>query len=298
LIGTSFALALRSAAGRMQIVGFDSNRSHARTARRRGAVDEVAASVDSAIAGADIIVLATPLPEIIRLLPRAIARAKSGSFIIDVGPLFGPFVKAARASLARRAGEVQLVLGHPLAGREFEGPAAAESSLFENRPFALFAPPQRWRAKAWKTAEQLVRLLGATPVRIDPSEHDRLIASTSALPQLASVAVALAAQRSTSRRSRQSIPKLAGSGFDSVTRLANSPFSIWSAALSANAANVARTLAALEAVARDLRSALQSGNLAKIEADFRAAAAARRRILRPGARSAATRKSSGHVHRR
>ncbi|MBV8171506.1 MAG: prephenate dehydrogenase/arogenate dehydrogenase family protein [Candidatus Eremiobacteraeota bacterium] len=289
LIGTSLALALRRRAPRIHITGFDAKRAHADAARRRGALDAIANSLDSAVAQGGLIVFATPLQALVRQLPRSIERAPSGSFLIDVGPLFAPLAAAVRAPLARRRGAVELVLGHPLAGRELRGPRAADAALFEGRPFALFAPPQPRRAHAWRTAEAIARRIGARPVRLDPAQHDRLIASMSAMPQLASVAVALAAGRG----QRKSMPTLAGPGFDSATRLADSPFSIWSAAIAQNAGNAARALAALERAARRLRSALQSGNLAKIEADFRAAAAVRRRILRPGTRSAATRNSSG-----
>jgi prephenate dehydrogenase len=275
LIGTSVGLALKKRSPGLSIVGWDPNRRHANAARRSGAIDRCAATFESAVTGASTTVLAAPLEKIVHQLPAALALASPRAFLIDVGPLFAPVVAAARPALRRRAPVAAFVAGHPLAGSEHAGPQHAAADLFEERSFALFAPPQRDRSKAWRTAERFVKRLGATPVRVDPAEHDRVVAATSALPQLASLAVALAAQRAAGRMSA----RLSGPGFEGATRLAGSPFSVWERTLISNAGNTLRALQALDGVLNALKAALKSGDLAKIEAYFRSAAAARRRIL-------------------
>ncbi|MBV8081910.1 MAG: prephenate dehydrogenase/arogenate dehydrogenase family protein [Candidatus Eremiobacteraeota bacterium] len=285
LIGTSAGLALRSRS-QLAITGWDRSRRNAHAARRRGALDAVASRLGPAVARADIVLLAAPIDAIVAMLPRVIDAAKSGALVLDVGPLFAPVVAAARPALAKHTA-VNFVAGHPLAGRESSGPAHADATLFRGSTFALFAPPQAGRAAAWRRAEVFVRLLGARPARVDPATHDRAIAATSALPQLAAIALALAAGRSLPKGGRM----LSGPGFEGATRLARSSFSIWRRALSGNARNAAGALRALEKAARTLRTALESGNIEKIGADFRAAAAARRRILAASGRTSATRTS-------
>lgn len=276
LIGTSIGLAVRRRKPQTSILGWDPNRDHARLARRMGAIDGIAESFAAAVGCADLIVLAAPLDAIVRFVPDAIRLAHARAFIIDVGPLLAPVVTAARAPLRRGKGVAGFAAGHPMAGRESSGPAQARPDLFDGRPFALFVPPQRDRARIWHKAEAFARLLGSNPVRLDPSRHDKIVASTSALPQLASLAIALAAERAAGHTTA---PWISGPGFDGATRLAESSFSVWEAALRANARNTRRTLRALAAAANALEAALESGNLGKIEGFFRAAAAARRRIL-------------------
>ncbi len=186
LIGTSVGLALKKRSPALSVVGWDPNRRHANAARRSGAIDRCAATFESAVTGASTIVLAAPLDQIVCQLPAALTLASPRAFLIDVGPLFAPVVSAVRPALRRRAPVAAFVAGHPLAGSEHAGPKHARADLFEERPFALFAPPQRGRPKAWRTAERFVKRLGAMPVRVDPAEHDRVVAATSALPQLAS----------------------------------------------------------------------------------------------------------------
>lgn len=287
LIGTSIGLALRRRLKQVKIAGWDPARGRAAAARRKGALDRVAPTLEAALREVDTVVLAAPLEAIVRLVPQVLAQTQTRAFIIEVGPLLAPVVAAAAPALRLTAGERQFVAGHPLAGAESSGPQGANAEMFGGRPFALYAPPQKNRAAASRRAQSFARLLGAVPVRLKPSDHDRIVAATSALPQVASLALALAAKRAGGRAANW----VSGPGFDSATRLAQSPFSVWEAPLRANARSTARALRALEDTVRAFRRALESGDFGKIEAYFAAAAAARRRIMGIRSRRAATRNS-------
>jgi prephenate dehydrogenase len=283
LIGASFGLALQRSARRVRVVGWDRNRANASLAKRRGAIAEVASTFDAAIASADLVVLAAPLTEIEKLIPKALARARAGALVLDVAPLKTRVAAIATASLRRTQNRARFVAGHPLAGSESSGPAAADAKLFAARPFILYAPAQPRFNAARRDAEHVVRALGAIPVWLDPAEHDRVIATTSALPQLAAIALALAAQRMLGRRGNAkgglSGARLAGPGFEGATRLADSPFLVWEGALAGNVENVRRALKALEQQLGDIAATLERGDTRAMSNRFRAAAAARRRIL-------------------
>ena len=287
LIGTSIGLALRRRLRNASIAGWDPVRSHSAAARRKGALDRVAPSLEAALPDAETVVLAAPLGAIVRLLPTILAQARTRAFIIDVAPLLAPVVAAATRALREAPGGPLFVAGHPIAGAESSGPRGADAGMFDGRPYAIFAPAQKHRALAWRRAEAFARLLGAVPVRLAPPEHDRIVALTSALPQLAALALALAAKQAGGRTTAW----ISGPGFDGATRLAQSPFSIWEGALRGNARNTTRALRALEAAARTLRQALETGDFGKIESYFALAAGARRRILGKPGRRTATRNS-------
>lgn len=263
-------------------------RANAQEAQRRGAINTIGSSLEQAASKAELIVLAAPLPAIEKIIPRVFAIARAGALVLDVGPLKRRVVAIASAAL-RSAGEskrVNFVGGHPLAGRERSGPAAASADLFEGRPFALFAPQQPNEKLARRKAEAVVSALGAIPLWLKPAAHDRIIASTSALPQLTAIALALTTQRMLAR----SDPKLAGPGFENATRLADSPFQVWDAALFGNVRNVHRALRVLERYLASLGTLLKRGNRRGMSRRFSAAAAARRRILETPRRSNRPRK--------
>ena len=141
------------------------------------------------------------------------------------------------------------VPGHPLAGREKHGPAAARADLFLGRSWALCPLPET-SGQAAETVTDLVRACGAVPVRTDPAAHDRWVALISHAPHL--VAAAMAARLEEAPRDALD---LAGQGLRDVTRIAAGDTALWTQILSANAAPVAEVLAA---VAADLAEAART----------------------------------------
>ena len=138
------------------------------------------------------------------------------------------------------------VPGHPLAGREKHGPAAARADLFLGRTWAL-CPARRPPRRPSTRSPTLVRACGAVPMRADAAAHDRWVALISHAPHL--VAAAMAA------RLEAAPPEaldLAGQGLRDVTRIAAGDTGLWTQILAANAEPVAEVLAA---VAADLAEA-------------------------------------------
>ena len=283
LIGASLGLALRRKSS--AIVGWDRKRANAREAKRRGAITRIAASLEDAVRDAAVVVLAAPLPEILKMLPRVLRMARSSALVIDVGGLKVPVVREAERALRRqsRTARPLFVAGHPLAGNERSGPGAARADLFQGMPFALYAPAQPERASARRAADRFVRRLGAKPVWVPPAEHDRIVSVTSALPQLASTALALAWRDA----GGPAAGKLAGPGLRGATRLADSPFLVWKASLLGNRGNVRRALLALKRRVDMLAKALNGRHERQLAQLFAAGAGARRRILQPARRKTA-----------
>jgi prephenate dehydrogenase len=138
------------------------------------------------------------------------------------------------------------IAGHPLAGRERSGPAAARADLFLGRPWA-YCPTADTSPEAVETLLGLIKLCGAEAVRIDAGEHDRAVAVVSHAPHVTSVAVAARLAEAS-----ETALALAGQGVRDVTRIAASDPGLWTGILSGNALPVAEVL---EAVADDLAAA-------------------------------------------
>jgi len=222
-IGASIGLALGRSGG-WRRVGFDRSARVTRAALERGAVDEAATSLAGACRDADLAVLAVPvdaLPALIAAAARALPR---GAALLDTGSARAGLTPALAA--AARAG-VRACGGHPIAGGEGRGLAAARADLFAGAPFALL-PAGRGTPAAVRA---LVHALGARALVVSPGEHDAALARTSHLPYV----LACALRRVGASASRR---RLAGPGFASATRLAASDPRMARAYVRANRANV------------------------------------------------------------
>src|ERR1700750_2351585 len=138
------------------------------------------------------------------------------------------------------------VPGHPLAGREKHGPAAARADLFLGRTWAL-CPAAETSEAAVAAVTTVITTCGAVPVRTDAAAHDRWVALVSHAPHL--VAAAMAARLEPAPTEALD---LAGQGLRDVTRIAAGDTALWTQILAANAEPVAEVLAA---VAADLAEA-------------------------------------------
>lgn len=140
--------------------------------------------------------------------------------------------------------------GHPLAGREVSGPAGATAELFYGRPWVV-CPLAGTSDAAIAAVTALAVACGAEPMQMSPSDHDRAVALSSHLPQLA--ASALAAQL----LSADSLG-VSGPGLQDTTRIAASSPELWTEILAANAAHVAPLAAALADDVQHLAAALRT----------------------------------------
>lgn len=227
LIGASLGGALRRRGD--LVCGLDADTAAERAALDRGLIDEAAPNLAAVTRGAALVILAVPVLSIIDLLPQIDAAAPPEAVIMDVGSVKEPIV----AVMERLPGAARTIGGHPIAGKELAGPAAADISLFVERAFVL-VPHAATSPDTLLVAEELVRELGALPTVLGAGEHDRTIARTSHLPQLLSLALALSLQPHDEA--------LAGTGLRDMTRLAASGSSMWNDILLANAANIRAAL--------------------------------------------------------
>ena len=250
LIGTSVALALRERGSEVWLT--DADEATARLAADLGA-GTVIPDLRDAKGLADVAVLAVP--------PAAVARTLAGAQDCAVADWYTDVasVKQLPVTQARALGcdLSSYVPGHPLAGRERHGPAAARADLFLGRTWALCPLPET-SPGAVDAVLALVLACGADPVRADPATHDRWVALVSHAPHL--VAAAMAARLAPPEVPADALA-LAGQGLRDVTRIAAGDSALWTQILSANAGPVAEVVAA---VAADLAAAAQ--DLAAAEA--------------------------------
>jgi len=250
LIGGSFALALREAGYGGRILGVSSPRT-LEAAFERGVIDE-GVPLEEAAARADVLYLAQPIERIFETLERIGALARPGTLVTDAASTKARIVERGRQCVRH----AQFLGGHPMAGKETRGVGQAQGTLFRGRLYLLTPQnPEELETAAARNFTAWVRRIGAIPVILSPEEHDRLVAFTSHLPQVASTALAavLAEQLG------ESALRAAGPGLADVTRLALSPFDVWRGILETNAGPIREALEAYIRKIESLRESLQNG---------------------------------------
>ena len=244
LIGTSVALALR--ANGTEVFLIDADPAAAELAAGLGA-GIVVPDLRDARSIADVAVLAMP-PDAVGDMLRQAQDCAVADVYTDVAS-----VKVRPTAQARALGcdLATYVPGHPLAGLERNGPAAARADLFLGRTWALCPLPET-SPDALDAVTALTLACGAVPVATDPATHDRWVAMVSHAPHL--VAVAMAARLTLANAPPDAL-NLAGQGLRDVTRIAAGNSALWTQILSANAGPVADVVAA---VAEDLAAAARA----------------------------------------
>jgi prephenate dehydrogenase len=249
LIGGSIALAVRERWPSVRITAVDRPSVLAHAAGS-GALDRAARGVGE-LGDMDLVVLAAPVEQNVRLLSEVASILGTAAAITDVGGTKRDIVKAAAAlpgSYARFVG------GHPIGGAEHGGFAFARADLFRGRPWIL-TPDGSAAAETIDRLTGFIQSLGARATTMDAEEHDRLMAFLSHLPQL----TASALMDVVGEAADSSGLRLAGRGLVDSTRLASSPADVWREVCAANAADIGAALDRLIARLQQLRTGLADG---------------------------------------
>lgn len=248
-IGTMLGMALVETGADVALYDLDAATLERSLARAAGA--RALAGADEALA-ADIVVLAVPVSEIIRLVRDLGPRLRPGTLVLDTGSAKRAVVEAMRLHAAPLS---HAVGGHPMVGTEQPGPGGAVRDLLRGATFAL--SPVREDADGLVRASRFVQSLGARPLLVDAEEHDRLVARTSHLAHLAAYALVEVA----SRLEHLEAHTLVGPGFRLATRLAASHPGTVAAFLRANAAQTRAASREFADALRDLADGLEEDGL-------------------------------------
>lgn len=222
LIGGSLCLALKRKGFSGTIIGADD--PHVlEQARKRKMLDEVYTrdQIATAVASADLVFLCTPILEILQILQQVGKYVQPKTLITDVGGIKRKIVETANLYLPS---DCDFIGGHPMAGSEGQGVEAADEFLFENATYVL-TPSRSIRESSRKAFGDLLELIGAKVLLLEPSLHDEIAAAVSHLPQMAAVAMMnLVAER---QKQSPHFLKMAAGGFRDMTRIASSPYTVW-----------------------------------------------------------------------
>lgn len=274
LIGGSFALALKHAGAAERIVGVGRTAASLLRAQELGIIDAISVSVADAIAGADLVLVAAPVAQTEAILASIKPHLQPGTVITDAGSTKTDVVAAARKALGEKI--PQFVPGHPIAGREQNGPEAALADLYVGKKVVLAPLPENSDADVARVARAW-ELCGAAIHRLTSRDHDRVFAAVSHLPHLLAYALVDDVAR---KPHADLLFQYAASGFRDFTRIAGSSPEMWRDISLANQAALLEELDAYIVQLNRLRCLLANGDGGAIESIYANAQQARQNWMR------------------
>ncbi|QGM98187.1 prephenate/arogenate dehydrogenase family protein [Methylocystis parvus] len=222
LIGSSIARAAREYGAAREIAILDASDAVMARVREIGIADEASGDPAKALAGADLVIICTPVG-VCETVAQSIAPfLETGAILSDVGSVKSAVV----AQVAPHVPEgVHFIPAHPIAGTEFSGPDAGFATLFQNR-WCLLTPPEDADAAAVETLGAFWTRIGAKVEAMSADHHDKVLALTSHLPHLIAYNIVGTAE-DFGEQTRSEVIKFSASGFRDFTRIAASDPTMW-----------------------------------------------------------------------
>ena len=221
LIGGSLARSLRAANAVGEIVGCGRGRENLEAAIRLNVIDEFTSDPVQAVAGADMVVVATTLGATAEIFSKIAPAISAATVVTDVGSAKQRVIELAFSNFGERIG--QFVPGHPIAGTEHSGVEASFAELFQSHRVIL-TPTEQTSAAALSAVTKMWQSTGAVVCEMSAEQHDTVLAATSHLPHMLAYALVecLASMDETN-----DVFKYAAGGFRDFTRIASSNPQMW-----------------------------------------------------------------------
>ena len=258
LMGGSLAAALSTMGACRQVVGVARRRGTLATAQELRFIHKGTTDLQEGVRDADVVILATPVQDIIARISLIGPMLKPGCLLMDIGSTKRAICRAMEDLPAH----VQPLGGHPMCGKETSGLTMAEPGLFRDKVFVL-SPLPRTTQEALDLGRDLVHSIGARPLVLDAERHDRLVAVTSHLPYMLAVTLMRAAE--SFAQDDPLVWKLVASGFRDTSRLAGGDITMMRDIIATNRDQILRALRQAQDELAILARYLEEGDLNALE---------------------------------
>jgi len=255
LIGGSLGMAIKSRRLAEVITGVARHRSTLILAKKHNALDRSTLDPCKAVKDADLVIIATPISRIVKIVKDISPHLKPGCIITDVGSVKGVIVREIEKIARIRRKEIYFVGGHPMAGSEKAGVSFAKSDLFKNTVCFLTSTPRTDR-RALSKVKNLWGKIGAVTEIVSPQKHDRIVAYISHLPHLLAYNLLIVTPPQYYRYA-------AGSFLD-MTRIASSDPQLWQDVCRMNSGEINRLLREHNISLNEMKGLIASGRFRKL----------------------------------
>jgi prephenate dehydrogenase len=221
LIGGSFSLALKRAKCVEHVVGVGRNPDNLARALELKVIDEASSDAASAVVDADLVLLSAPVGQMAALLQQIAPHLPPHCIVSDAGSTKQDVCALYRQYLPQHLS--RCVPGHPIAGSELSGAAAAQYGLYEGRRVVL-TPLAESSPESVELLKSLWQACGAQVFEMSAAEHDGVFSAVSHVPHLLAFSYMNAVL---DRHNAALCFDFAATGFRDFTRIAASHPEMW-----------------------------------------------------------------------
>ena len=256
LIGGSVAKAVRSLGLARQILGYDNNEEYHKEIKSRKLADYLSDVPDKKLAQAELVLLAVPVKSFKEVLPNILPNISSKAILTDTGSVKSPLLKMMCSPKYKK---IRFVGGHPIAGSENFGPAAANQDLFYGKR-CILTPEEKTDKDLILVVRRFWESLGAKVSEMDAESHDQMFASVSHLPHI----LAYACIQAISNTDSQEALGHSGAGLKDFSRIASSSPQMWADIFLENKENLLPRVAAFNEVLSALEETIKKNDKRKL----------------------------------
>lgn len=204
------------------VLGYDVNPDSLQYGLANGIINEAYEEFTEAAIQSDIIILAAPISETIKLMKKLDQlEFKNQVIVSDTSSVKNSIIETAEGLTNEK---IAFIGGHPMAGSHKRGIGAAKSHLFENAIYVL-TPSIRSTEEMLETMKDVLKYTKSKFIILKPEEHDEMTGVVSHFPHL--IASSLVHQAKKWEETHTYLPKLAAGGFRDITRIASSNPEMW-----------------------------------------------------------------------
>ncbi|KAA0444257.1 MAG: prephenate dehydrogenase/arogenate dehydrogenase family protein [Candidatus Thioglobus sp.] len=267
LIGGSFALGLKKSGKPANIVGFGRSAEKLAKAQQLGVIDDFSTDIKQALAGVDMVLIATPVNSFKSVLELIKPHIRAEVIIFDVGSTKTSIIKTAKQVFGNMP--QNFIPAHPIAGKEQNGVEAADGALFSGKRVIL-TPTENANSQAIKTVSECWQSMGAKVEIMDDKTHDDLLAMTSHLPHILAFCL-----MNYLTDNKSGALDYAASGFKDFSRIASSDAQMWSDICISNTDEIIKHINGFRQSLDKLSSLIAAGKSEEIKQLFEGAKTAR-----------------------
>ena len=269
LIGGSLARALKRNNSVGKIIAYDRNEEALQKAYELGVADEIYSDPIKAAENADVIILATPITAMGKIVKEIMPYLKESAVMSDVGSTKGSVLESIKAELGYLP--ERFVPAHPIAGTEKHGVENSFDSLFDNRRTLVISHLENSH-DAVRTIHEMWKAAGSETEEMGVKHHDQVLAATSHIPHLLAYATV---DTLANLDDRAEIFRFAAGGFRDFTRISASDPDLWADICLQNRESILEVLVAYQKNIDRLRHALEADEREELRTVFARAKHAR-----------------------
>ena len=255
LIGSSLALKISEAYNDIKIYGEDISESNLKYTIENKIISNKLEEKD--YSKLDILFVAIPVDQVLKVLSPILDKVGENTLVVDLGSTKKPICDLVNSNQNRR----KFLAAHPIAGTEFSGPIAADSSLFDNKTIIL-CETEKTENRLLNIAKDLFLNIGMSIKEMTADEHDKHIAYVSHLSHITSFMLGKTVMDK--EKDEETIYDMAGSGFESTVRLGKSSPSMWTPIFNQNKKNIIDALDEYLKNIKNFKHLIETDNLSEM----------------------------------